>query len=80
MKINIFGSTGVIGTKTLELIDHFPRIKVNLLCAKSNSRLLNKQIEKYKPKYVFLYESDKINQINNKKNKTKILNFIKKIK
>ncbi len=75
MKINIFGSTGVIGTKTLELIDHFPKIKVNLLCAKSNSRLLNKQIKKYKPNYAFLYETDKLRHINNNKNKTKILNF-----
>ncbi len=75
MKINIFGSTGVIGTKTLELIDHFPKIKVNLLCAKSNSRLLNKQIKKYKPNYVFLYEADKLKYIDSNKNKTKILNF-----
>ena len=44
MNINIFGSTGIIGRKTLELVDHFPKIKVNLLCAKSNSKLLNKQI------------------------------------
>jgi len=75
MKINIFGSTGVIGTKTLELIDNFPKIKVNLLCAKSNTRLLNKQIEKYKPNYVFLHETDKIKYLKIKKNKTKILNF-----
>ena len=45
MKINIFGSTGVIGKKTLELIDkNFPNIKINLLCAKSNLKLLKKQI------------------------------------
>ena len=34
MKINIFGSTGVIGKKTLELIDRdFTNIKINLICA-----------------------------------------------
>ena len=39
MNINIFGSTGVIGKKTLDLIDkNFPNIKINLLCAKSNNK------------------------------------------
>ncbi len=75
MNINIYGSTGIIGTKTLELIDHFPAIKVNLLCAKSNSKLLNKQIHKYKPNYVFLFNTEKIKEINLKNNKTKILNY-----
>ena len=57
MNINIFGSTGVIGKKTLELIDkNFPNLKINLLCAKSNLKLLKKQINKYKPKYAFLYD------------------------
>ena len=57
MNINIYGSTGVIGRKTLELIDkNFPNIKINLLCAKSNLKLLKKQIYKYNPKYAFLYD------------------------
>ena len=52
MKINIFGSTGVIGKKTLQLVDqNFPNFKINLLCAKSNSNLLIKQIHKYKLKF-----------------------------
>ena len=46
MNINIYGSTGVIGKKTLELIDkNFPNLNVNLLCAKSNLKLLKKQIK-----------------------------------
>ena len=41
MKINIYGSTGVIGKKTLSLIDkNFPDLNVGLLCAKSNLKLL----------------------------------------
>ena len=64
VKINIFGSTGVIGKKTLELIDCFPNIKVNLLCAKSNTSLLKRQIKKYKPKYAFLYDINKVKKIN----------------
>ncbi len=76
MKINIFGSTGVIGCKTLELIDkNFKNIKVNLLCAKSNIQLLKKQIKKYKPTYAFLYNlNDDTNKLNNV-GKTKILNL-----
>ena len=55
MNINIFGSTGVIGKKTLSIIDNdFPKLRVNLLCAKSNFKLLKEQIKKYKPKYAFL--------------------------
>ena len=76
MKINIFGSTGVIGKKTLELIDKdFTNIKVNLICAKSNYKLLKKQIYKYNPKYAFLYDIDKLPKFNYKINKTKILNL-----
>ena len=76
MKLNIFGSTGVIGKKTLELIDRdFTNIKINLICAKSNYKLLKKQIYKYKPKYAFLYDTDKFPKNNYKINNTKILNF-----
>ncbi len=76
MKINIFGSTGVIGKKTLQLVDqNFPNFKINLLCAKSNSNLLIKQIHKYKPKYAFLSEIEKLSKYKYKIDKTKILNF-----
>ena len=55
MKINIYGSTGIIGSKTLLLISkYFPNIKVNLLCANSNFKKLIKQIYIYNPKYVYL--------------------------
>ena len=74
MKINIFGSTGIIGKKTLNLIDNsFPNIKINLLCAKSNSQLLKKQILKYKPKYAFIRDIEKFSKFNYKIGKTKIL-------
>ena len=72
MKINIYGSTGVIGKKTLSLIDkNFPNLKIGLLCAKSNLKLLTKQIKKYKPKYAFLHDHEKITNFeNNDNNKT----------
>ncbi len=55
MIINIFGSTGEIGKKTLKILSQdFPNLKVNLLCANSNVNLLIKQIKLYKPRYVYL--------------------------
>ena len=76
MNINIYGSTGVIGKKTLKLIDkNFPTLKINLLCAKSNFKLLKKQIEKYKPKYAFLYDLEQIPYTETKIGKTKFLNM-----
>ncbi len=76
MNINIFGSTGIIGKKTLELISqNFPNLKVNLLCAKSNLKLLIRQINKYKPKYAFLYDSEKLPNFDYKYNNTQFLNY-----
>ena len=76
MNINIYGSTGIIGRKTLKLIDNnFPNLKVNLLCAKSNLKLLTKQIIKYQPKYAFLYDSEKILNFEYKIGKTQFLNL-----
>ncbi|MDB4861313.1 hypothetical protein OAI01_07100, partial [Alphaproteobacteria bacterium] len=77
MKINIFGSTGIIGSKTLDIIKmHFPQIRINLICANNNVNKLLKQIHLYSPKYVYLNNSKKTNFLKNKiKNNTKILSF-----
>ena len=77
MKINIYGSTGEIGKKTLFLINkYFPKLNVNLLCANSNVNLINKQIDIFKPKYVYLSNkkaSEKLKSII--KSKSKVLSF-----
>ena len=77
MKINIFGSTGIIGSKTLDIIsNYFPEIKINLLCANSNVKKFIKQINIYKQKYVYLNDFTKIDFLKkNLNNKTNILNF-----
>jgi len=60
MKINIFGSTGIIGTKSLHLIDkYFSKISVNLLTANKNYKKLLYQSKKFKPKYVFINDDSK---------------------
>ena len=66
MKINVFGSTGIIGSKTLDIINHyFPSIKVNLLCSNRNVYKLIKQIEIHSPKYVYINDITKINFLTN---------------
>ena len=55
MIINIFGSTGIIGTTTLTIIEKkYSNYKINLLCAKNNYKLLAKQSRKYNVKYLYL--------------------------
>lgn len=61
-KIVIFGSTGSIGTQTLRVIDMYPeRFELVGLGCGANYTLLNEQIAKYRPRYVFIAENaDKI--------------------
>ena len=77
MKINIFGSTGIIGTKTLNILTtYFPNLKINLLCANNNVKKLLRQIDRHSPKFVYLNNTKKITFLKkNISNKTKILNF-----
>jgi len=77
MDINIFGSTGIIGSKTLDIINnYFPDIKVNLLCANTNVKKLIKQIKFYNPKYVFINDNSKISFLKKNINQNiEILNF-----
>jgi len=74
MKINIFGSTGIIGSKTLDIINnYFPSIKINLLCSNTNVRKLISQIKIYSPKYVYLNDASKIDFLKKNINKNVII-------
>ena len=56
-KLAILGSTGSIGTQTLQVVDQFPeQFKVELLVAHSNWQLLLEQARRYQPKWVVLTE------------------------
>ena len=57
--IVILGSTGSIGTQALEVVDNLKNINVIALSTNTNIELLEKQIEKYKPKYVCIADEDK---------------------
>lgn len=61
--IAIIGSTGSIGTQTLEVVDSYPGIKVHGISAYSDIDLLEKQIRKYKPKIAAVVREDKAKEL-----------------
>ena len=71
MKINIYGSTGFIGSKILSIIkSYFPEIKINLLLANENYKKLISQTKMYNPNIICINNSNKVKylkqEINNK--------------
>ena len=64
--IAILGSTGSIGTQTLEVVDAHPeRFVVEVLTAYNNSDLLIAQAIKHKPNVVVIVNKEKYNAVNN---------------
>jgi len=58
-KIAILGSTGSIGTQTLDVVRANKDIRVLALCAGSNIDLLEKQIWEFRPTLAALWDKDK---------------------
>jgi 1-deoxy-D-xylulose-5-phosphate reductoisomerase len=53
--LNILGSTGSIGTQTLQVVEKFPEnFEINILSCESNYLLLAEQIKKFKPKIALI--------------------------
>lgn len=61
--ISILGSTGSIGTQTLDIVRDNDDINVCALAAGSNIDLLEKQIREFKPKAVSVWDSDKAEEL-----------------
>lgn len=57
--LSILGSTGSIGTQTLDVVRRDSEFKVLALAAYSNIDLLQKQIEEFKPRLVCVYNKEK---------------------
>jgi len=58
--LSILGSTGSIGTQTLDIVRQFPgEFKVAALSCNGNIELLKKQIEEFKPKCAVVYDEEK---------------------
>ncbi len=58
-KIAILGSTGSIGTQTLDVIREHQDIEVLGLAARSNIRLLEEQIREFSPRMVAVWDEEK---------------------
>ena len=55
-KIAILGSTGSIGTQTLEIVRNNPDLQVTALAAGRNVRLLEEQVREFKPSLVAVFD------------------------
>lgn len=65
-KISILGSTGSIGTQTLEVVREKKDIKVTALAAGSNIDLLEKQIREFHPSIVCVWREDDAKRLESK--------------
>ncbi len=64
--LSILGSTGSIGTQTLDIIRQFPNeFKIVGLTTNKNSDLLLKQIKEFKPKAVAIMDKNKVDDLLN---------------
>lgn len=61
--ISILGSTGSIGTQTLDIVSKNDDLKVSALAAYGNIELLEEQIRKFSPKLVCVYSEKKAEQL-----------------
>ena len=62
-KISIIGSTGSIGTQTLDIARTSSDIQVVALAAGNNIELLEKQAREFKPKIIGIWSEDKAKQL-----------------
>lgn len=62
-KIGILGSTGSIGTQTLQIVRDNKDIQVLALAAGSNVDLLEKQIREFQPEIACLWQEDKAEEL-----------------
>lgn len=62
-KIAILGSTGSIGTQTLEIVRNNPDLKVVAMAAGTNVALMEEQIREFKPKKVAMWSEQAANDL-----------------
>lgn len=62
--ISVLGSTGSIGTQTLEIVRENPSIKVSALSARRNVDLLEKQAREFKPALVCMTDENAARELN----------------
>ncbi|RGZ01554.1 1-deoxy-D-xylulose-5-phosphate reductoisomerase [Clostridium sp. AM58-1XD] len=74
-KIAILGSTGSIGTQTLEVVRNNQDIQVTALAAGSNIDLLERQIREFKPRFAAVWSKDKAEELRLRVNDTNVRVF-----
>ena len=62
-KIAILGSTGSIGTQTLEVVEQSKDMEVTALAAGSNIRLLEQQIRQFRPRLAAVWSEEKAKEL-----------------
>ncbi|MFR2848835.1 MAG: hypothetical protein ACLTC4_17725 [Hungatella hathewayi] len=62
-KIAVLGSTGSIGTQTLEVVRNNGDIRVTALAAGRNIEKLEEQVREFKPKLVCVWEEAKAKEL-----------------
>jgi 1-deoxy-D-xylulose-5-phosphate reductoisomerase len=63
-RVALLGSTGSIGTQTLEVIERFPeRLRVVALAAGSNVELLAQQVKRFRPAVVSVARADDVARV-----------------
>ena len=62
-KIGILGSTGSIGTQTLEIVRNNPDLQVTALAAGSNVSLMEKQIREFRPLRCVMWQESTANEL-----------------
>ena len=70
--IAILGSTGSIGTQTLDIVDQNEDLKVVALAAGSNITLLERQARKYQPSLVAVWDEAKASELKQRLSDTEI--------
>ena len=61
--ISVLGSTGSIGTQTLEVVREYPEIRVAALTANSNIRLLEAQAREFSPELVCVMDEERAKEL-----------------
>lgn len=72
-KLSVLGSTGSIGTQTLDVVRSVQNIKVTALAARKNIDLILRQIEEFHPEICCIYDKDKAEEL---EERLKSTNFV----
>ena len=74
-RISILGSTGSIGTQTIEVCRNLKDINIEAITANSNIDIVEKQAEEFRPKLIAIMNYDKAEELKERLSKTTMSNI-----